>query len=405
MLVLVARRLTAKIRSEKTLGLGLWLLREDVDFDLAIEMVARNFRKKDACTLMSALRRVNRFSRIRRHAIHHSVICALEESNRENFQREVWEFLAKSVECSSCRERCVRMLDRWGCLTRPHLEACCFDASLSLRQFALDCLRRTDINVVDGDAYSEVFIDISFPKGWDVQDTKTALEMLGDCVWAGGHDLASCQIKIANADVLPPLAQFIRAIPEEDRSVKINVVLHSGVDADGLRISPALCEFHRSVGGRLSFRFKIDLPSRTRRYESASARCEPSVDAGELKILAHVVKLTWGERDRPASTVVFRMVGVLGNVIERAREIFNDFPCEWFGPMKSGDYVVCVRVADPSTARNLLPKIHSFHGACESGGYISLRSQKQSDKVELEPYISDFIRLVGGTLDFSFVST
>ena len=139
--VAVGRRLMAKMRSGSALKLGRKLLQEDVAFDDAIEMVARNCKKQDERLLLSAIRKAERFGRCRRHSIHHAVICALEDSGCVVHQRRVLEVLADSVECSCCRERCVRVLDSIGCLPHSMLEECGFGAGESLREFARALLR------------------------------------------------------------------------------------------------------------------------------------------------------------------------------------------------------------------------------------------------------------------------
>lgn len=140
-LAAVGLALMAKMRSATALKLGRKLLQENIAFDKAMEMVARNCEKQDEQILLRGVMRAERYGRCRRHAIHHNVICAIEDSRCVIHQRRVLEYLADSVECSCCRERCVRLLDGIGCLNQSVLEECCFDASVSLREFASERLK------------------------------------------------------------------------------------------------------------------------------------------------------------------------------------------------------------------------------------------------------------------------
>ena len=135
-LVAVGLTLMTKMRSVAALKLGRKLLKENNAFEDAMEMVARNCKKQDEQLLLSGVMRAERFGRSRRHSIHHAVICAMKDSRGVIYQRRVLELLADSVECSCCREMCVRLLDGIGCLKQSLLEECCFDAGVSLREFA-----------------------------------------------------------------------------------------------------------------------------------------------------------------------------------------------------------------------------------------------------------------------------
>lgn len=140
-LAAVGLSLMAKMRSVSALKLGRKLLQENVAFDDAMEMVARNCKKQDERLLLSGVMRAERFGRCRRHSIHRAVICAMEDSGGAIHQRRVLELLVDSVECSCCRERCVRLLDGIGCLKHSLLEECRFDAGESLREYARAMLR------------------------------------------------------------------------------------------------------------------------------------------------------------------------------------------------------------------------------------------------------------------------
>lgn len=142
--VLVARRLMAKIRSNVSLKLGHNLLLVGASFDEAVEMVARNCGSEEDEFLISILKKACRFGRCKRHSIYNSVIHAIDETDRAIYFRRVWEFLVDAVECSSCRERCVRVLDRFWGLQRSAWEEYRFDSSESLRELAYERLRQTE---------------------------------------------------------------------------------------------------------------------------------------------------------------------------------------------------------------------------------------------------------------------
>lgn len=145
-LAAVGLTLMAKMRSAATLKLGRKLLQDNIAFDKAMEMVARNCKKQDERLLLSGVMWAERFGRCRRHSIHHAVICAMKDSGGVIYQRRVLELLADSVECSCCRERCVRLLDGIGCLKKSLLEECCFDAGASLREFARKRLKGSNVS-------------------------------------------------------------------------------------------------------------------------------------------------------------------------------------------------------------------------------------------------------------------
>lgn len=107
--------------------------------------------------------------------------------------------------------------------------------------------------------------------------------------------------------------------------------------------------------------------------------------------------------DCAKSVVRFRMIG-----LNHSEQLFWDkmlasVPCKWF-LRKTNDYVYLCDIDSKNVATKLEKllnnmQIHFEHGVC-----ISLVTDRGRDTVRLAPFVSEFYRSIGGTVDFSVIS-
>lgn len=107
--------------------------------------------------------------------------------------------------------------------------------------------------------------------------------------------------------------------------------------------------------------------------------------------------------DCAKSIVSFRMIG-----LNHSEQLFWDkmlasVPCKWF-LRKTNDYVYLCDIDSKKVATKLEKLLNNMQIHFEHGVYISLVTDRGRDTVRLAPFVSEFYRSIGGTVDFSVIS-
>ncbi len=107
--------------------------------------------------------------------------------------------------------------------------------------------------------------------------------------------------------------------------------------------------------------------------------------------------------DCAKSIVRFRMIG-----LNHSEQLFWDkmlasVPCEWF-LRKTGDYVYLCDIDSNEIAKKLGRLLKGVSIPFEYGIVVSLVTDRGRDTVRLAPFVSEFYRSIGGTVDFSVIS-
>ena len=103
------------------------------------------------------------------------------------------------------------------------------------------------------------------------------------------------------------------------------------------------------------------------------------------------------------SIVRFRLIGLNRSEKLLWGKKLASVPCEWF-LRKTGDYVYLCDIDSNEIAKKLGRLLKDVSIPFEYGICISLVTDRGRDTVRLAPFVSEFYRSIGGTVDFSVVS-
>lgn len=155
---------------------------------------------------------------------------------------------------------------------------------------------------------------------------------------------------------------------------------------DTVRLAPFVSEFYRSIGGTVDF----------------------SVISGKLRKRArfkgrkhHEVNIVSGQAE---STVVFHMEGL--NREERLlwEKKLSSIPCEWHYWRKLRSYGCVCCIESIGTANKLEYILGVTPIPFDHGIRVSLVTYRDNDGLRLGPFVADFYRRIGGSIEFSIES-
>lgn len=155
---------------------------------------------------------------------------------------------------------------------------------------------------------------------------------------------------------------------------------------DTVRLAPFVSEFYRSIGGTVDF----------------------SVISGKLRKRArfkgrkhHEINIVSGQAE---STVVFHMEGL--NREERLlwEKKLSSIPCEWHYWRKLRSYGCVCCIESIGTANKLEDILGVAPIPFNHGIRVSLVTYRDNDGLRLGPFVADFYRRIGGSMEFSIES-
>ena len=103
------------------------------------------------------------------------------------------------------------------------------------------------------------------------------------------------------------------------------------------------------------------------------------------------------------SIVRFRLIGLNRSEKLLWEKKLASVPCEWF-LRKTGDYVYLCDIDSNEIAKKLGRLLKGVSIPFEYGIVVSLVTDRGRDTVRLAPFVSEFYRSIGGTVDFSVIS-
>ena len=104
------------------------------------------------------------------------------------------------------------------------------------------------------------------------------------------------------------------------------------------------------------------------------------------------------------STVCFRICGLDQSQMKMWKAKLAGMPCEWHRRKRTDDYVCICPLEDIDLVQSLQAVLDGETLPEEHGIYVSMVTDRDNDGLRIAPFVSEFFRHVGGTIDFSFVS-
>jgi hypothetical protein len=95
-------------------------------------------------------------------------------------------------------------------------------------------------------------------------------------------------------------------------------------------------------------------------------------------------------------------VGVCQDVLHTFLGALGDVPHEARKRKSKNDFVLSIKLSTPVVCEAIQYALLQCPLETPYGTYISLVTESDSDGVHLEPFICEFMRKVGGDVDFSF---
>jgi hypothetical protein len=102
------------------------------------------------------------------------------------------------------------------------------------------------------------------------------------------------------------------------------------------------------------------------------------------------------------AVVVFRIVGVSLEQRDAFLNCLKDTPVTTHHRKKTNDYVVLVELSGQAVCDAVRQALTVCPLTAPYGVYVSLVTESDSDGLTLPPFVCDFWRAVGGSMDFSF---
>jgi hypothetical protein len=112
--------------------------------------------------------------------------------------------------------------------------------------------------------------------------------------------------------------------------------------------------------------------------------------------------MTTSKRQKEEIIIIFRVVGLLADQVDKFREHLDGLPVESHLRKGKNDYVVIIELTDSVICNTVRQALSSCPLTAPYGIYVSLVTEKDSDGLTLPPFVCDFWRQIGGSLDFSF---
>jgi len=100
--------------------------------------------------------------------------------------------------------------------------------------------------------------------------------------------------------------------------------------------------------------------------------------------------------------VYFRIVGVASDQLSILRHHLGDVKIEYRQRKGMDDFVFSVKLSTPEVCNIVQEALSSICLQVPYGLYISLTTMHDSDGLTLMPFICDFWKVIGGSIDFSF---
>ena len=100
--------------------------------------------------------------------------------------------------------------------------------------------------------------------------------------------------------------------------------------------------------------------------------------------------------------VYFRIVGVASDQLSILRHHLGDVKIEYRQRKGMDDFVLSVELSTSAVCDVVREALSSVSLNAPYGLYVSLTTMHDSDGISLEPFICEFWKAVGGSLDFSF---
>ena len=150
-----------------------------------------------------------------------------------------------------------------------------------------------------------------------------------------------------------------------------------------LRLAPFVSEFYRRVGGDVEFSVRC-WKLMEKEASARKGRCKTNRFSGKAE-----------------STVAFYMEGL--NRAERLiwEERMSSIPCEWHYSQKLKSYSCLCGIDGPDVVKKLRDILAEDVIQVDYGIKVSMIASHGQVDLQLEPFVSDFYRYIGGMLDFA----
>lgn len=100
--------------------------------------------------------------------------------------------------------------------------------------------------------------------------------------------------------------------------------------------------------------------------------------------------------------IFVRVAGITPEEVPVYEKAFKQIAHEFTKPQGSSMSVLCAQLTSPEICTDIALALASCPLRDNQSLYVSLATNSDSNGVHLEPYICEFWKQIGGTLDFSF---